>query len=176
MKITFKNGEKIPSVDIYNLEGQKITIESFLGKPQLFIFLRHLMCLSCQEHLHQVKAHLHDFKAKNMEIRVFSFADVNSLKQHQAHFQWPFPLYANPDRSLYRAFKLKKGSFTQIFHPKAVIKQFFYTLKGQKLKKPIQDIYQLGGDFLINAKGEVVFEHRSQHPEDRPSWQRLLKI
>ena len=36
------------------------------------------------------------------------------------------------------------------------------------------DIYQSGGDFLIDANGNLLFAHRSEDPADRPAAARLL--
>ena len=38
------------------------------------------------------------------------------------------------------------------------------------------DIYQSGGDFLIDREGNILFAQRSQDPSDRPSAARLLQI
>jgi hypothetical protein len=36
------------------------------------------------------------------------------------------------------------------------------------------DIYQAGGDFLLDSAGRVLFAHRSRDPADRPAVSRLL--
>jgi hypothetical protein len=38
------------------------------------------------------------------------------------------------------------------------------------------DIYQAGGDFLLDRDGNILFAHRSQDPSDRPSASRLLEV
>ena len=38
------------------------------------------------------------------------------------------------------------------------------------------DIYQSGGDFLLDRDGKILFAHRSQNPSDRPSASRLLQV
>jgi hypothetical protein len=37
------------------------------------------------------------------------------------------------------------------------------------------DIYQSGGDFLIDRNGNILFAHRSQDPADRPAVAQLLQ-
>jgi hypothetical protein len=39
-----------------------------------------------------------------------------------------------------------------------------------------EDIYQSGGDFLIDHDGRILFAHRSRDPADRPSAERLLQV
>lgn len=36
------------------------------------------------------------------------------------------------------------------------------------------DIYQAGGDFLLDRDGHIPFAHRSQDPADRPAPAKLL--
>jgi hypothetical protein len=38
-----------------------------------------------------------------------------------------------------------------------------------------EDIYQAGGDFLLDRDGNILFAHRSQDPADRPAATRLLE-
>jgi hypothetical protein len=38
------------------------------------------------------------------------------------------------------------------------------------------DIYQSGGDFLLDRDGNILFAQRSQNPSDRPSASRLLQV
>jgi hypothetical protein len=37
------------------------------------------------------------------------------------------------------------------------------------------DIYQSGGDFLLDREGNLLFAHRSQDPADRPAAAKLLE-
>jgi hypothetical protein len=38
-----------------------------------------------------------------------------------------------------------------------------------------EDIYQSGGDFLLNSAGNVLYAYRSQSPADRPAPKKLLQ-
>jgi hypothetical protein len=37
------------------------------------------------------------------------------------------------------------------------------------------DIYQSGGDFVVDREGNILFAYRSQDPADRPSAAELLR-
>jgi len=37
------------------------------------------------------------------------------------------------------------------------------------------DIFQSGGDFLLDCDGKVLFAHRSKDPADRPTVEALLE-
>ena len=48
--------------------------------------------------------------------------------------------------------------------------------QGQKVKRPTDDIYQLGGDVLIDPFGTVRWHYVSQSPIDRPSVSSILAV
>jgi len=47
-------------------------------------------------------------------------------------------------------------------------------LKGQKLRKPTGDIFQRGGDVLIDPTGIVRLHHVGKGPADRPTVETIL--
>ena len=85
-------------------------------------------------------------------------------------------MLADPHREAYRAFALKRLSWFQVFSP-STLKLYFRLLReGKKLQNyGKDDFYQAGGDFLVDAQGNIVFAHRSQDPADRPPLAKLLE-
>ena len=58
----------------------------------------------------------------------------------------------------------------------------FYAAKlaaQSSMPKPIQgivdDIHQMGGDFIIDSEGRLKFAYRSPNPSDRPSIQTIVQ-
>ena len=84
-------------------------------------------------------------------------------------------MLADPERKAYEAFALKRLSWFQVFSP-AALKLYWKLLRsGMKQERyGGDDIYQSGGDFLIDGSGNILFAHRSQDPADRPAVARLL--
>jgi peroxiredoxin len=107
---------------------------------------------------------------------VVSFAEPAKLFQYQEYHNWPFAILADPNRVAYKAFALKRLSRLSVFSP-ATLWQYLQLLrKGQRLRHyGDEDIYQGGGDFLIDREGNILFAHRSQDPADRPPLEKLLK-
>jgi hypothetical protein len=50
-------------------------------------------------------------------------------------------------------------------------------LRGEKLRRMTwrEDVYQLGGDFVIDRERHVRFHYASEEATDRPSIEELLK-
>ena len=107
---------------------------------------------------------------------MISFAEPARLVRYQEHHQWPFTMLADSERQAYRAFALKRLSWFQVFAP-AALKLYWKLLRGGMTPEHYEgdDIYQSGGDFLIDRNGNILFAHRSQDPADRPSVIELLQ-
>jgi peroxiredoxin len=118
-----------------------------------------------------------EFDRRGVAIAVISFAAPARLVRYQEHHRWPFIMLADPERQAYRAFALKRLSWFQVFAP-AALKLYWKLLRGGMKPQHYQgdDIYQSGGDFLINRNGNILFAHRSQDPADRPAAARLLQV
>ncbi len=122
-----------------------------------------------------MQKNINQFKSKNTVIKVISFADPKDLKEYQEHFQWKMEIFSDPKRNLYRAFDLKRGNWSEVFHPRTILKYVGYIAKGQKLKKTTQDIYQMGGDFIFGRNGKLLYTFQSARPDDRPTVEELLR-
>lgn len=101
-------------------------------------------------------------------IAAITFAEPNALAAHRAHLELPFPILADPDRILYRQFGLGRGSLRQIWNP-GTLKLYAQLIgKGRRLRRPTQDMRQLGGDFVIDSAGRLSAGFWPSSPDDRP--------
>jgi len=116
------------------------------------------------------------FDKDGVTIFVVSFAQPERLVGYQQEHRWPFVVLADPDRSAYRAFGLKRLRWFRVFSP-ATVKLYCDLLrKGRKSRSyGPDDYYQGGGDFILDREGKVLFSHPSDDPADRPSVSRLLE-
>jgi peroxiredoxin len=124
-----------------------------------------------------VKAQKEEFDRRGVAIVVISFADPATLVHYQNHHQWPFTMLADPQRKAYQAFALKRLSWRNVFSISTL--KLYFRLIRQGMKRADygkEDIYQAGGDFLLDREGNIVFAHRSQDPSDRPSAAQLLSV
>lgn len=118
-----------------------------------------------------------EFDRRSIAIAVVSFAQPERLVRYQEHYNWPFTMLADPDRIAYREFALNRLSWFRVFSPATL--KLYWKLLRQGMKRAAygkDDIYQSGGDFLLDPEGRILFAHRSQDPSDRPSASRLLQV
>lgn len=112
---------------------------------------------------------------RGVSVIVVSFAEPAKLVYYQEQHRWPFPILADPNRAAYQAFTLKRMSLLRAFSP-ATLKLYWKLLRNGHHREDYgkEDIYQAGGDFIVDRKGDVLFAHRSQDPSDRPNVATLL--
>ena len=73
--------------------------------------------------------------------------------------RWPEArAVSDPDRELYAAFGLARGSAGQLFGPGVIWQGVKAALRGHGVGKPVGDPRQMSGWFLID-EGEVVWSH-----------------
>jgi hypothetical protein len=55
--------------------------------------------------------------------------------------------------------------------------RYFQLLRNGMKQSPYggEDIFQGGGDFLVDRSGNILFAHRSRNPADRPRPETLLR-
>jgi alkyl hydroperoxide reductase subunit AhpC len=94
----------------------------------------------------------------------------------EAGISWPILLDA--DRSLYTAYEMHRASRRKVLGVKNWWAYIRLILRGYKVQRPTDDIYQLGGDVLVDPQGIVRMHFVSESPVDRPavaSIQRMIE-
>ena len=133
--------------------------------------------MPCQQHLVQVQGVIEEIRAMGADVAVVTFAKPGALDDFGEYLGLSFPLLSDQSRRAYRTYGLEEGSFLQIWHPKVVLAYVKYALQGKKIRPPRRgdDLDQLGGDFVIDAKGHLTYVHRSLRPDDRPQAEELVR-
>lgn len=87
-----------------------------------------------------------------------------------------FPLIADESRDSYRAWGLERASWWRVWlDPKVWWTYLRLLLSGERLRPGGSDPLQLGGDFVVDPEGVVVYA-RPQRRDDRPPVGELLRV
>ena len=89
-------------------------------------------------------------------------------------FNIPFPIIADPQKKLYRKFKLKQMSTLGFLSPSVALKGVAAIVGGHGIGMPQGDIRQLAGVFIINTAGQIIFSHFSNNPADHPDAKTII--
>jgi peroxiredoxin len=112
-----------------------------------------------------------EIKTMGAEVLVVSFTTPALITAFGADFPQPFPVVADPERKAYQAFALGATSLRGFLRPAVVWHYLTLMLRGWIPRGPGKDadIWQLGGDFIIDAAGRLRYAHPSHDAADRPS-------
>lgn len=171
-----------PSDGVGNLvflrpDGTPLALSDFRGKVIVLIFLRHLACSACRDHLFDLQKHYGELQQLGAELLVVSFSKPASVANYLERYRFPFPVVADPSRDAYKTFALKRASWKKILRPGVIFRYLKIALRGHWPRWPArdEDVLQLGGDFVLDRQGRLIYAHPSTEPTDRPTVQELLK-
>lgn len=134
--------------------------------------------MACVAHLGEVERQLDRLRAAGVTLLVVSQAQPAVLASFLRRYPKPYPVVGDPTRAAYRAFGLERTGWLTFARPAVVWGYLRRILTGTRVRLPYrgEDVLQLGGDFLLDLAGRVVFAHRSRTPTDRPPVEALLPV
>ncbi len=92
----------------------------------------------------------------------------------RAGMKLPFPVYADPERHSFEAAKLRRD--LQGVNPLRIAGNAMRAMLRGARQTGIQgDAFQLGGTFVFDGEGEVLYEHRSREAGDHAPLDDLIK-
>lgn len=130
--------------------------------------------MPCREHLAQLRRQQRALDGLGAAVLVVSFEPPAQAARMATTLGLPYPVLSDPDRRGYQAFDLKQGEREKLWSWQTAGAYVKGLARGTLPRRPRGDLTQLGGDFVIDAEGRVVFAHRGETPADRPSAGDLL--
>ena len=168
--IRLRPGDTAPDFQAQLLDGKVVRLADYRSQSLLLIFVRHLACLPCQEHLLEVEDRVSTIGRGDTRILVISFDALDQVREYRSRLNLSFPIAADIARSAYGAYGLGKASLLQTWHPRTLWRYFVLWRKGRKIQRPEKgsDLSQLGADFVVGVDGTISYAHYSERPDDRP--------
>jgi len=111
-----------------------------------------------------------------IQVKIVAFDRDAMAGSYVEETKLPWPLLLDTKRELYAGYGMERGSLWCVANPIAVARYVGLMLRGQKSGKPGSDIFQLGGDVLIDPLGIVRMHHASEGPHDRPSTDAIFDL
>ena len=117
-----------------------------------------------------------EIKQLGGEVLVVSFTPPNKVAAHIAKYPQPFPVVSDPTRAGYQTFALGKTSPGALLRLGIVWHYLRLIFRGwiPNRPDPDADLWQLGGDFILDRDGRLRYAHPSKDPSDRPDRAKLL--
>ncbi|MBI3821505.1 MAG: redoxin domain-containing protein [Planctomycetes bacterium] len=116
-----------------------------------------------------------DIKAMGADVLVVSFAPPALIAAFLAESPQPFPVVADPERKTYQAFGIGSTNLRGFLRLGVIWHYLKLMFRGWFPKGPKgADVWQLGGDFVIDPTGRLRYAHASKDAADRPGNEELL--
>jgi peroxiredoxin len=166
--VQLQAGDPLPDIALADANGRPVELSSLRGRGTLILFLRHLGCLPCREHLLQVVA-AQAWLGVRVACVTFSKPGLLEGFRRELGLDADTILLSDHSREAYRAFGFERGSIRRVWLDLRVWRRYAHLIAhGRRPRLAHQDTLQLGGDVLSDASGRIVWIYRSSGPEDRP--------
>jgi len=114
------------------------------------------------------------FEKAGARVILVGMGTPSESEEFAAKFNVPFPIISDPQKKLYRKFRLKQMSTLGFFSPSVALKGVAAIVGGHGIGIPQGDVRQLAGVFIINTAGQIVFSHFSGNPADHPDAETII--
>lgn len=170
MKLTIDDLDRIKTN-----QGQSL-LELSQIKPVLLVFLRHLGCTFCREALKDISEHQQKWGNDAQRIVLVHMERSEVAEPYFAKYGLENCLHIEDvSQELYRSFGLTRGSFTQLFGFKTMVRGFQAGVSLDQLGgSSFGDAFQMPGIFVIH-EGKIVSEYIHKTISDRPDYGQLLE-
>jgi hypothetical protein len=115
-------------------------------------------------------------KRNNIEVLVVTFEQEEHAFNYRQETELDWPLVVDSSRELYSYYGMEKAGFWDLWGPATWRVYFQEIFKGNRPRPASDDVYQRGGNVLINPAGMVRLHHISKGPADRPRVESILQI
>jgi peroxiredoxin len=158
------------AVRTFPSHGGKTLAELSADHPVLVVFLRHAGCAFCREALSDLQK-----QRSSIEAGGTSIALVHMISNDEAEaFFKPYglddvPRFSDPERRLYAAFDLHRGTLWQVIGPAVIWRGMKAFFSGHGAGRIRGDVAQLPGTFVVH-RGVIVQAFRNKTSADRPEY------
>ena len=113
-----------------------------------------------------VRDHLDQFG--DARIAVVTFAAPDRLAAYRTQLRLPFDVVADTDRTLYRLLGAERGTNRQVWSAGTIRMYARLIRAGRRLRRPTEDIHQLGADAVVGRDGALRYLSLPSTPDARP--------
>ena len=122
-----------------------------------------------------MREHDGEFRRRNVIIVIVTFENDFFARGYVEETSLDWPLLIDESRETYANYGMLKASFLDIWGPKSWRAYLKEILKGRLPRMSHGDIFQRGGDLLIDPDGIVRLHHVGAGPADRPDVGTILQ-
>lgn len=160
-----------------NLRGTTLgeQLASLPGEYTLLAFLRHYGCMFGREMVRDVRTAA-DSMADYPNVVFVGQGNVDETRDYMAP-TWPeASVICDPDRALFTAMELGRGTVYQMFGPAVWACHVRASFKGNFFGKFVGDPWIMPGVFVVDRSSRIVWQHEFRHQGDHPNWAKIPSL
>lgn len=116
-----------------------------------------------------------ELDALDIQVLLVSFEPLERVRMYSIDDGFGWPVLTDASLDTYARYGLQRVSWVRAWlSPKTVSFYVRAAIRGKRIRRPVSDTGQLGGDFLIDPAGRIVFGFTSAEPADRPTVDAIL--
>jgi hypothetical protein len=164
-KLTFDD-----AVGGFRSQNGRTLAELSAHHPVLVVFLRHSGCAFCREALSDLQRQRSRIEANGTTIALVHMVSNDEADGFfKAYGLDDAPRFSDPERRLYEAFDLHRGSLWQLIGPSVFWRGMKAFFSGHGAGRIRGDVAQLPGTFVL-FRGQIVQAFRNKTAADRPEY------
>lgn len=121
-----------------------------------------------------MRQHEHEFPGLGLRVVVVPFEARERAEAYVRATGLAWPLLIDRERTLYRAYGMGRGRWSAIWGPATLWAYARLIVRGRRVRRPTDDVQQLGGDVLVDPTGRVALRRVGKGPADRPAVPAIL--
>ncbi len=138
--------------------------------PVLVSLMRHSGCTFCREMLSDLSSRKDEAHRRGYSLAIVTMSSDDANAALASEFGLEDASWiSDPERRVYRALELKRGTFLQLFGPRVFLGGLKAALRGNGIGRLDGDGFQLAGAFVIHH-GRIVRAFRHKTAADRPDF------
>ena len=99
-----KPGDRAGEFKVETLDGRRVALQDYAGGRLLLSFHRYASCPLCNLRVHQLIRNLDRFREKGLQVLAVFQSPPESIIKYVGRQKAPFPLVADPEHAMYRAY------------------------------------------------------------------------
>jgi peroxiredoxin len=157
--------------------GEPWSLARARGRNVILSFLGPANCLFCRAHVIRLIQARDRISQTGAEVVLVAHHDPDLMMSQMMHsLNLPFVLLFDKTRTAYGRWGLGTVNFKAFVRPGLYLEMARVLLRREKSLGPAPDQTQMGGDFIVDREGTLVFANRLRSFHDRAKVEDLLAV
>lgn len=160
-------GQAAPNFSLPDTHGQTICLDDYRGRFLLLSFYRYASCPFCNLRVHALIQRQAEFETSDLALIAVFQSPRARIQQHVGTQRPPFPILADPDLRLYRAYQVETSLRALVVGATRGMGKALRAMRLGFLPGSIQgSMMRVPADFLIDPQGQIAIAYYGQDVSD----------